>query len=81
MSQTKSSNLTYFWHKKTILSFIAIVFVVVIHNSATKQYTTLTPDTITTFSLSPALPFFVITNLVSTSPNSNPAPNLSSFPI
>lgn len=49
MSQTKSSNLTYFWHKKTILSFIAIVFVVIIHNSATKQYTTLTPDAITTF--------------------------------
>ena len=49
MSQTKSPSLTYFWHKKTILSFIAIVFVVIIHNSATKQYATLTPDTITTF--------------------------------
>lgn len=31
-------NLTYFWKKKTILSFIAVIFVVAIHNSATNQY-------------------------------------------
>ena len=49
MNQNKPSNLSYFWHKKTILSFIAIVFVVIIHNSATNQYTTLPPDTITNF--------------------------------
>ena len=30
--------LRYYWKKKTILSFIAIVFVVIIHNSATNQY-------------------------------------------
>ena len=49
MNQNKPSNLSYFWHKKTILSFIAIVFVVIIHNSATNQYATLPPDTITSF--------------------------------
>ena len=36
-------DLSYYWHKKTILSFLAIVFVVIIHNSATSQYT-LTED-------------------------------------
>ena len=49
MNQNKPSNLFYFWHKKTILSFIAIIFVVIIHNSATNQYTSLPPDTITSF--------------------------------
>lgn len=28
----------YFWHKKNLLSFIAVFFVVAIHNSATNQY-------------------------------------------
>ncbi len=31
-------NLNYFWKKKTILSFAAILFIVAIHNSATNQY-------------------------------------------
>ena len=38
------NNLTYFWQKKTILSFIAALFVVIIHNSATGQYDTSSPD-------------------------------------
>ena len=49
MNQNKPSSLSYFWHKKTILSFIAIVFVVIIHNSTTNQYTTLPLDVITSF--------------------------------
>lgn len=36
---SKSPNLTYFWHKKALLSFIAAIFIVAIHNSATGQYT------------------------------------------
>lgn len=31
-------NLDYFWKKKTIISFIAIFFIITIHNSATGQY-------------------------------------------
>lgn len=39
MNQNKtSSNLSYFWKKKTILSFIAVILIVIIHNSATNQY-------------------------------------------
>ncbi|MBO7132517.1 acyltransferase [Candidatus Saccharibacteria bacterium] len=30
--------LDYFWKKKTLLSFIAVIFVIIIHNSATGQY-------------------------------------------
>ena len=30
--------LTYYWKKKTILSFVAIILVVIIHNSAINQY-------------------------------------------
>lgn len=37
------TNLNYFWQKKTLLSFIAVIFVVIIHNSATGQYD-LAPD-------------------------------------
>lgn len=33
----------YFWHKKALLSFIAVFFVVVIHNSTINQYQ-ITPD-------------------------------------
>ena len=36
-------DLSYYWHKKTVLSFLAIIFVVIIHNSATIQYS-LTDD-------------------------------------
>ena len=44
MNQNKTTKaLDYFWKKKTILSFVAVVFIVIIHNSATNQYT-LTPD-------------------------------------
>lgn len=44
MNQNKTTkSLDYFWKKKTILSFIAVVFIVIIHNSATNQYA-LTPD-------------------------------------
>lgn len=38
--------LSYYWKKKTILSFFAVVFVVFIHSSATHQYN-VTPDTFT----------------------------------
>lgn len=40
MTPTKSPShhLTYFWKKKTILSFVAVIFVVIIHNSAINQY-------------------------------------------
>lgn len=38
--------LAYFWKKKTILSFAAVTLIVVIHNSATNQYS-IPPDTIT----------------------------------
>ena len=34
-----STNLTYFWKKKTLISFSIAIFVIVIHNSATWQYT------------------------------------------
>ena len=44
MNQNKTTkSLDYFWKKKTILSFIAVIFIVIIHNSATNQYT-LAPD-------------------------------------
>ena len=33
-----TAELKYFWKKKSILSFIAVFFVVIIHNSATNQY-------------------------------------------
>lgn len=33
-----TSKLDYFWHKKTLLSFFAIICIVSIHNSATSQY-------------------------------------------
>jgi len=36
-------NLNYYWKKKTLLSFIAVIFVIIIHNSATNQYS-LPPD-------------------------------------
>ena len=45
-------DLSYYWHKKTILSFLAIVFVVIIHNSTTNQYI-LTED-----------PLTIITNII-----------------
>ena len=35
--------LTYYWKKKTILSFVAIILVVIIHNSAINQYN-ISPD-------------------------------------
>lgn len=44
------TNLDYFWKKKTLLSFIAVLFVVVIHNSATNQYN-LSPDFLTNLTM------------------------------
>ena len=41
-------NLDYFWKKKTLLSFVAIILVVVIHNSTINQYS-LSPDFFTNF--------------------------------
>lgn len=32
------TKLAYFWHKRTFLSFLAIILIVAIHNSATNQY-------------------------------------------
>lgn len=32
------TSLKYFWHKKSVLSFLAILLIVTIHNSATNQY-------------------------------------------
>ena len=34
----KDCNLDYYWKKKTILSFIAIFFIISVHNSAIEQY-------------------------------------------
>lgn len=33
-----TTSLSYFWKKKTLLSFVAVFFVIIIHNSATKLY-------------------------------------------
>lgn len=56
MNQNKASqNLDYFWKKKAILSFIAVTLIVIIHNSATNQYSlppgffTQTTNTLHTF--------------------------------
>lgn len=43
-------DLSYFWKKKTILSFLAIIFVVIIHNSASEQYS-FTPNFFTNLTL------------------------------
>ena len=40
--------LAYYWKKKTILSFVAIILVVIIHNSAINQYN-ISPDFLTSF--------------------------------
>ena len=48
---TSNSTHSYFWQKKTIISFIAIIFVIIIHNSATNQYTNLPADQLTNFTL------------------------------
>lgn len=42
-----SVKLDYFWHKKTVLSFLAVFLVITIHNSATNQYQ-VPPDNLTT---------------------------------
>lgn len=41
------TKLNYYWKKKTILSFFAIFFIIIIHNSATHQYTDLPSDNFT----------------------------------
>lgn len=38
LTKSPSSNLSYFWKKKAMLSFIAVIFVIIIHNSAINQY-------------------------------------------
>ena len=47
MPRKESLNLNYYWKKKTILSFFAIFFVIIIHNSTINQYPDLAPDIFT----------------------------------
>ena len=67
---SKTTNLSYFWQKKTILSFLLVILVIIIHNSTIFQYD-IPASPLTTFTIfihnffayglgSIAVPFFFL---------------------